>query len=137
MALHRIVRLIDRDHDGRFDERVVVADQLPFVEGVLSLGNDILACAPPNIYKLRDGDGDGVCEQRDVWFDAQTITGCANDLHGPYLGRDGWIYWCKGAFAEQNHKLLNGKDLKSSAAHIFRRRIEGGAIEPVDDRRHG
>ena len=129
--LHRIVRLIDRDQDGKFDERVVVADKLPFTEGVLALGNDLLACAPPNIYKLSDKDGDGVCEQREVWFDAQTITGCANDLHGPYLGRDGWIYWCKGAFAEQNHNLLSGKQLKTTAAHIFRRRIEGGPIEPV------
>ncbi len=129
--LHRIVRLIDRDRDGAFDERVVVADKLPFTEGVLALGKDLLACAPPNIYKLSDQDGDGVCEHREVWFDAQTITGCANDLHGPYLGRDGWIYWCKGAFAEQNHTLLNGKSLNTSAAHIFRRRMEGGPIEPV------
>lgn len=129
--LHRIVRLIDSDRDGQFDQRVVVADKLPFTEGVLALGNDLLACAPPNIYKLSDKDGDGVCEQREVWFDAQTITGCANDLHGPYLGRDGWIYWCKGAFAEQNHKLVNGKQLKTTAAHMFRRRIDGGPIEPV------
>ncbi len=129
--LHRIVRLIDSDQDGQFDQRIVVADKLPFTEGVLAIGNDMLACAPPNIYKLSDKDGDGVCEQREVWFDAQTITGCANDLHGPYLGRDGWIYWCKGAFAEQNHSLLSGKQLKTTAAHIFRRRIEGGPIEPV------
>lgn len=129
--LHRIVRLIDHDRDGQFDSRHVVADKLPFTEGVLALGNELLACAPPNIYRLSDKDGDGICEQREVWFDGQTITGCANDLHGPYLGRDGWIYWCKGAFAEQNHKLLDGKQLKTTAAHVFRRRIDGGPIEPV------
>ncbi len=129
--LHRIVRLIDRDRDGKFDERVVVADKLPFVEGVLVLGKDLLASAPPHIYRLSDEDADGVCEKREVWFDGQTITGCANDLHGPYLGRDGWIYWCKGAFAEQTHTLLNGQQLKTTAAHVFRRRIQGGPIEPV------
>ncbi len=80
---------------------------------------------------MDDIDGDGLHESREVWFDGQTITGCANDLHGPYLGRDGWIYWCKGAFAEQNHTLLNGKSLKTTAAHVFRCRIDGGAIEPV------
>lgn len=131
LGLHRIVRLIDQDGDGDFDQRVVVADQLPFTEGVLAIGNDILACAPPNIYRLVDADGDGICERRDVWFDGQTITGCANDLHGPYMGRDGWVYWCKGAFAEQNHTLISGLKLKSTAAHIFRRRLEGGPIEPV------
>ena len=53
----------------------------------------------------------------------------ANDLHGPYLGRDGWIYWCKGAFAEQTHKLADNKKLTSSAAHLLRRRPEGGPVE--------
>ncbi len=129
--LHRIVRLEDENGDGRFDKRTVVAKDLPFTEGVLCVGRDLLVTAPPNIYRLIDADSDGVFEGREVWFDGQTITGCANDLHGPYLGRDGWIYWCKGAFAEQQHELLNGKQLTTSAAHIFRRKLSGGAIEPV------
>ena len=60
-----------------------------------------------------------------------TLTGCANDLHGPHLGPDGRIYWCKGAFAEQRHTLADGRDFKSRAAHVFRRRPEGGPLEPV------
>lgn len=130
-GLHRVVRLVDSDGDGKFDSRIVAAKDLAFPEGVLCVGNSILVSAPPIIWKLTDADGDGVCEQRDVWHDGQTITGCANDLHGPYMGRDGWIYWCKGAFAEQNYTLLNGKPLKTKASHIFRKRLEGGALEPV------
>ncbi len=124
LLLHRIVRLVDDDGDGNFDRRIVAADKMPFAEGVLCLGNELLVCAPPQIWKLSDADGDGVCESREIWFDGQTLTGCANDLHGPYLGRDGWIYWCKGAFAEQTHELIGGGQLRDSAAHIFRRRIE-------------
>ncbi|MCA9160216.1 MAG: hypothetical protein KDA72_17900, partial [Planctomycetales bacterium] len=129
--LHRIVRLDDQDGDGHFDQRTVVAENLPFTEGILCIGRDLLITAPPSIYRLIDADEDGLYEDREVWFDGQTLTGCANDLHGPYLGRDGWIYWCKGAFAEQQHTLLNGKQFTTSAAHIFRRRLSGGAIEPV------
>lgn len=129
--LHRIVRLEDSTGDGHFDSRTVVAQDLPFTEGVLCIGRDLLVSAPPSIYRLIDEDQDGIYESREVWFDGQTITGCANDLHGPYLGRDGWIYWCKGAFAEQHHELLSGHSLSTSAAHIFRRRLAGGAIEPV------
>jgi putative membrane-bound dehydrogenase-like protein len=129
--LHRVVRLDDENGDGRFDKRTVIAKDLPFTEGVLCVGRDLLITAPPHIYRLIDADQDGVYEDRQIWFDGQTITGCANDLHGPYLGRDGWIYWCKGAFAEQRHELLGGKQLITSAAHIFRRRLSGGAIEPV------
>lgn len=129
--LHRVVRLADTDGDGRFDQRTVVADQLPFTEGVLCVGDDVLITSPPVIYRLSQPDMKGVYQQREVWFDGQTLTWCANDLHGPFFGHDGWIYWCKGAFAEQTHQLLNGRELQSTAAHIFRRRLNGGPIEPV------
>ena len=129
--LHRVVRLEDSDGDGRFDQRTVVAKDLPFMEGILCLGNDLLVSAPPHIYRLIDADGDGLCEARQIWHDGQTITGCANDLHGPYFGRDGWIYWCKGAFAKQEHTLVGGGQLTTSAAHIFRRPLDGSGVEPV------
>ncbi len=131
LGLHKIVRLVDEDGDGKFDRRIVAADTLAFPEGVLCIGDDILVSAPPIIWKLTDADHDGVCEERQVWFDGTTLTNCANDLHGPYLGRDGWIYWCKGAFGEQTHALVDGRMLKSSAAHIFRRHPDSTLIEPL------
>ncbi len=128
---HRIVRLSDTDQDGRFDRRQVVAESLSFPEGVLCLGNDIFVAAPPQIWKLTDADGDGVCESREVWFDGQTLTHCANDLHGPWLGPDGWIYWSKSAFAEQTHEVLQRGKFTSTASHLYRRHPQGGPIEPV------
>lgn len=129
--LHKIVRLIDTDGDGHFDQRLVAAEDLAFPEGVLCLGNDLLVSAPPVIWRLSDDDDDGICERREVWFDGTTVTNCANDLHGPYLGRDGWIYWCKGAFGKQTHDLIDGTNRTSSAAHIYRRRASGGPIESL------
>lgn len=117
---HRIVRLEDSDGDGVFDQRVVFAEGLMFPEGVLYHNGAVYCGAPPEIWKLEDTDGDGVSDRREVWFDAKTLTGCANDIHGPYLGKDGWIYWAKGAFAEQTHTLFNGQTIRDSAAHIFR-----------------
>ena len=128
---HRLVRLVDDNQDGIYDRRIVAAEDLSFPVGVLAVGNDILVSAPPQIWRLIDDDGDGVCERREVWFDGGTLTGCYNDLHGPYLGPDGWIYWCKGAFAEQSHAQFKGKSLTSSAAHIFRKRLDGGPSEAV------
>ncbi|HEV7869041.1 MAG TPA: hypothetical protein VGO90_15245, partial [Chthoniobacteraceae bacterium] len=83
------------------------------------------------IWKFTDADDDGVAEKREVWFDGKTLTGCANDLHGPYLGPDGWIYWCKGAFAEQTYDLPGQRGWKTSAAHVFRARPDGSGFEPV------
>ncbi len=128
---HRIVRLEDVDGDGRFDKSTVFADKMMFPEGAMFYEGSLYVAAPPEIWKLTDTDDDGVADKRDVWFDGRTLTGCANDLHGPYLGRDGWFYWCKGAFAEQKYTLPDGREWSTRASHIFRARPDGTGIEPV------
>ena len=128
---HRIVRLEDTDGDGRFDKSVVFADKMMFPEGAMFYDGSLYVAAPPQIWKLTDTDGDGIADQREVWHDGKTLTGCANDLHGPYLGPDGWIYWTKGAFAEQRYTLPNGKPFVTRASHIFRARPDGSGLELV------
>jgi putative membrane-bound dehydrogenase-like protein len=128
---HRIVRLEDTDGDGRFDERKVFAEGMMFPEGTMWLDGSLYVSAPPSIWKLTDTDGDGTADERLEWFQGKTLTGCANDLHGPYAGPDGWIYWCKGAFAEQTYERPGRPPLVTRAAHIFRCRPDGSGIEPV------
>ncbi len=128
---HRIVRLDAANVRGHFEKSAVFADKMMFPEGCLWHDGALYVSAPPQIWKLTDTDGDGIADKRDVWHDGKTLTGCANDLHGPYLGRDGWFYWCKGAFAEQKYTLPDGKPFVTRAAHIFRARPDGTGIEPV------
>jgi putative membrane-bound dehydrogenase-like protein len=128
---HRILRLEDTDGDGRFDTRTVFADRMMFPEGAMWFDGSLYVAAPPSIWKLTDTDGNGVADQRVEWFAGKTLTGCANDLHGPYLGLDGWIYWCKGAFAKQTYERPGKPPLVTRAAHIFRARPDGSAVEPV------
>lgn len=128
---HRILRLEDSDGDGKFDKSTVFADKVMFPEGCLWHDGSVYVAAPPSIWKFTDTDGDGVADQREEWFKGKTLTGCANDLHGPYLGPDGYIYWTKGAFAEQTHQLGNGRILNDKAAHIFRARPDGSDLDVV------
>jgi hypothetical protein len=128
---HRIVRLEDTNGDGIFDQSIVFADKMMFPEGTLWFDGSLYVSAPPSIWKLTDTDGDGVADRREEWFQGKTLTGCANDLHGPYLGPDGWIYWCKGAFARQTHERPGQKPISDSAAHIFRSRPDGSGLDSV------
>ena len=83
---HRIVRLEDTNGDGRFDASVVFADKMMLPEGTMWFDGSLYVAAPPSIWKLTDTDGDGVADRREEWYKGETLTGCANDLHGPYLG---------------------------------------------------
>ncbi len=129
--LHRILRLEDTDGDGKFDRGAVFADHVAFPEGTMWFKGSLYVAAPPSIWRLTDTDGDGVADKREEWFAGKTLTGCANDLHGPYRGPDGWIYWCKGAFASQTYELPRKRPFSTRAAHIFRARPDGTGIEPV------
>jgi putative membrane-bound dehydrogenase-like protein len=128
---HRVVRLEDTDGNGVYDRATTFADRMMFPQGALFHDGSLYVAAPPHIWKLTDRDGDGIAETRTAWWDGQTLTGCANDVHGPYLGPDGWFYWTKGAFAEQKHTLGTGKPFVTRAAHIYRARPDGTGFEPV------
>lgn len=128
---HRIMRLVDTDGDGVFDKSTVFADGMMFPEGVLCHDGAVYVSAVPVIWKLVDTDDDGVADERTVWHNGKTMTGCANDLHGPYLGPDGWLYWNKGAFAEQTYSRPGQPKLKDSAGHLFRRRADGTASDSI------
>lgn len=128
---HRVLRLEDTDGDGKFDKSVVFADKVMFPQGCLWHKGSVYVAGPPSIWKFTDTNGDGVSDKREEWFKGGTLTGCANDIHGPYLGPDGYIYWTKGAFDEQTHTLANGRVLKDRAAHIYRARPDGSGLDVI------
>ncbi len=83
---HRVLRLVDKDGDGVFDESTVFADKLPFPEGILVHKGSVFVGAPPHIWEFQDTDGDHVADKKTSWFNGGSIEGCGNDLHGPYTG---------------------------------------------------
>ena len=129
---NRIICLEDTTGSGQYDKATVFAENVPFPEGILWHDNAVFVAAPPVIWKFTDENNDNVSDERSVWFDGKTITGCANDLHGPYAGPDGFLYWTKGAFAEQDVPHMRSRTLrKDRAAHLMRAKPDGSQLEAV------
>jgi putative membrane-bound dehydrogenase-like protein len=126
---HRILCLEDTDGDGKFDKQTVFADRMMFPEGIMCHDGAVFCGAPPSVWKLQDTNGDGIADKRQEWFKGGVLTGCANDVHGPYLGPDGWIYWTKGAFKQMNIERPGRPPIKDRAAHIFRARPDGSELD--------
>ncbi len=128
---NRILRLVDTNGDGRFDRATVFAEGVMFPQGCLWHDGSVYVAGPPSIWKFTDTDGDGVADRREEWYRGEVLTGCANDVHGPYLGPEGMLYWTKGAFARLDLRDHTGRHINDRCAHIFRARPDGSGFEVV------
>src|SRR5262249_35825183 len=74
---------------------------------------------------------DGVADRRGEGDQGKKLTGCGDDLHGPYPGPGGLVYLWKGGVAEQRYTFGNGKEGKRRAAQIFRKQPGGSGLGGV------
>ena len=74
-----IVILEDRDRDGRYEKKTTFADGLNIPIGLLPYADGAIVFSIPNLYFLRDTDGDGICDERKVLLGPFDTT---RDTHG-------------------------------------------------------
>jgi len=78
------VRLLrDTDGDGRFDQSHVFADGLLWAAGVVPWKGGVFVTAPPDVWYLKDADGDGKAEVREkvyTGFGTQNQQAMVNNL---------------------------------------------------------
>ncbi len=126
----RIRLLEDRDADGRYEHATVFAQGLKFPNGVLAARGGVYVTAAPDILFLKDADGDGVAEQRQVAF---TGFGEGNQqlrANGLTWGLDNWIYGANGRSDGNVRRPADPPDKAISIrARDFRFRPDGSAIE--------
>lgn len=150
----KIVRLEDTDGDGSFDKSITFADKLVFPQGVLWHEGVVYTCSSPYLWKLEDTDNDGVCDKRTILVKSFGFSGNAADIHGPFLGPEGRLWWCDGRHGHEirtdDKGLAGGPDnavdippkpepglpnpdgnllSKGKAARIFNCKLDGSDVQ--------
>jgi putative membrane-bound dehydrogenase-like protein len=92
----RIRVLEDRDGDGRYEHNTIFADQLLFANGLLPWRGGVLVTAAPYIVYLRDSDGDGRADRREVLYEGFATLNPQLRVSFPVLGLDNWVYVTNG-----------------------------------------
>lgn len=99
--------------------------------GVLVDGSDVFYTCIPDLYRLRDANGDGVAEVTEsvlTGFGVRTALR-GHDMHGLVVGWDGRIYWSIGdrGYLVTTKEGVVLADPKSGA--VFRCRPDGSQLE--------
>ena len=126
----KITRLEDTDHDGTFDRGTTFAEGLVFPQGVLWHDGAVYVASHPSIWKLEDTDGDGKADRNEELITHFNFNGNGCDIHGPFLGPDGWMYWTDGRHG-YDIATREGQHLAGLAARIWRCRFDGTGIERI------
>lgn len=92
----RIKVLEDRDGDGRFEHATVFADRLLFANGLLHWDGGVIVTAAPHVLFLKDTDGDGKADRREVLYEGFAAGNPQLRVSHPTVGPDGWVYVANG-----------------------------------------
>ncbi len=104
----RVVVLEDTNGDGAMDKRTVFADGLILARSLKVLDRGVLVAEPPNLWLMRDTDGDLRMDVREVVTDLYgrreaRVEQNASDLH---WGLDNWIHT---AYSDIFLRFKNGR----------------------------
>ena len=127
--------LRDRDGDGRMDEAITWADDIPAAYGVVPARGGVIVTAEPHILFFADRDGDDHPEVREVLFSGFGRGEMERAINNPVWGPDNWIYagqgWGGGTIT--GPRLERPVEIGRSD---FRFRPDGSAIEAVSGSNH-
>jgi len=131
----RIRLLKDTDGDGKYETAIVFADHFNRIEegtgaGVLVRGNSAFYTCIPKLWKLTDGDGDGIAEKKEILHDGFGVRVAfrGHDLHGLIIGPDGRLYFSigdRGFHVQTKEGLLNNPE----SGAVFRCELDGSHLE--------
>ena len=119
--------------DGKATRISKFADQLNIPIGVLPLndGKEAILWSIPYLWKMRDTDGDGKADQREILFGPYDYVDTHGNQNSLKVGLDGWVYACHG-FRNDSKIRRKGEGpvvLELQSGNTYRFKPDGSAIE--------
>ena len=130
----RVRLLMDDDGDGFFERSQLFVENLNFPTGILTWRDGVLITAAPEILFLRDTDGDGKCDSREVLLQGLNEGNQQLRVNGLRWGIDNWVYCANGGH-HANHglgtKVLSARSGLSTTigSRDFRFQPDTGVLE--------
>ena len=129
----------DEDQDGKADECIVFADELNSVTGFEFWGGGVLVAAPPEVWFLKDTDGDDKADLKIRVLQGVSSADTHHSANAVNIGPDGWMYWSRGIFNVANFETPT-KTFRSGASGVHRfnpRTFEFEFHFPIGPNPHG
>ncbi len=127
-----VIRLEDRDHDGRFESRSVFLAGLSWPTGIVPYKDGVFVAVAPEILYAQDTDGDGAADLKKVMFSGFGTENVQGLLNGLLWGPDGWIY---GVTSSNVGTIVNRSRPEAAPVSVrgrdFRFKADGSAFEAV------
>ena len=135
----RIVCLPDENGDGVADKCIIFADKLNSVTGFEFWGGGMLVAAPPEIWFLKDTDGDDKADVKIRMLQGVSSADTHHSANAMVIGPDGGLYWSRGIFNIANMETPT-KTYRSGRSGVHRfdpRTFEVSFVFPIGPNPHG
>ena len=135
----RLLCLPDENRDGVADKCVIFADQLNSITGFEFWGGGVLVAAPPEIWFLKDSDGDDRADIKIRVLQGLSSADTHHSANALTIGPDGGLYWSRGIFNVSNIETPTGT-FRSGKSGVYRfdpRTYEMSFVFPIGPNPHG
>ncbi len=121
--------LSDFGPDGKARKVETFADGLNIPIGILPYQDGAIVYSIPNVWMLRDTDGDGKCDKREVLYSGFGHRDTHGMINGLLMGFDGWVYANHGYSNDSKVKGKDGHEISMNSGNVFRFKPDGSRIE--------
>ena len=120
----RVVVLEDLDDDGKMDRRTVFADKLVLPRAIKTLANGVLVGEPPNLWWMRDTDGDLKMDEKTLVSDTygRLERNPEHNANSLIWGLDNWVYTSEHWHLATRAAPSGGADAQPGAVGRLHRR---------------